>query len=233
MPPKSKPLPEASSIPLLPPRTRSETKNTDTKQDDLEEATTGGKQDSPEEKFADAEQSSGESDLTNSGLEETIISNSPSSEVKQSHLVEVSPTPPQQQQQQPDGSSRNAEINMANDDEANAANASTNCRLPLFWRSLPQLSFYQVQSVLEAAGVQADRTRYNLAVDALDPETLADISDLLARPPEENRYATLKARIHRLCRQTTPEDAERAGARRPETLSIYATHAHPGGHHGY
>ena len=52
--------------------------------------------------------------------------------------------------------------------------------------------------------VVIDKSKYNLVVGALDPETLADAADLLLDPPATDRYLTLKTRILE-CLSDTPE----------------------------
>ena len=89
-----------------------------------------------------------------------------------------------------------------NDDTAAAAK----CRLPPMWRAQPTVWFYQAESILDVSRVHTDRSKYNLLVAALDPETLADVADTLASPPEEGRYEALKARI--LQRLVDPPDRQ-------------------------
>lgn len=73
--------------------------------------------------------------------------------------------------------------------------AVQNCKLPRFWKDLPELWFLQVESIFLSNRVQSDKTRYHLLITFLKPEVLVEVADVLKTPPETNKYENLKAQI--------------------------------------
>ena len=84
--------------------------------------------------------------------------------------------------------------------------AGAACRLPRIWREQAIIWFCQVESILEESRVFSDRSKYNLVIGVLDPDTLAEVSDILLNPPREDKYKELKTRI--LERLTDPPDRQ-------------------------
>lgn len=78
--------------------------------------------------------------------------------------------------------------------ETELAAISLHSRLPAFWREDVGLWFGQVESVIASAKL-TDEQKYHLVVSVLDRTDLKQISDILRRPPETNKYATLKKRL--------------------------------------
>ena len=54
--------------------------------------------------------------------------------------------------------------------------------------------------------VVSDRSKYNMVVGALDPDTLADVSDILLNPAVEDKFGAFKTRI--LERLTNPPERQ-------------------------
>ncbi|CAB0043563.1 unnamed protein product [Trichogramma brassicae] len=73
--------------------------------------------------------------------------------------------------------------------------AVSNCRLPAFWRTGPELWFFQIESQFQVHNVTSDSTRYHLVVAALDVEAIAEVSDIIRRPPDAEKYHTLKTAL--------------------------------------
>lgn len=80
---------------------------------------------------------------------------------------------------------------------------ATTCKLPQFWRTNPELWFLQVEAVLNTHRIKGDESKYNLVVAVLDPDTIANVADILQRPPADGKYDALKAAIlHRMTEST-------------------------------
>lgn len=84
----------------------------------------------------------------------------------------------------------NSEQTMQNPQVARVA-----AKLPPLWKNKIEIWFIQVESNFQLAGISCDVTKYNHVVAAIDPETLAAVSDILMSPPKEKRYDTLKQRL--------------------------------------
>lgn len=70
-----------------------------------------------------------------------------------------------------------------------------NIKLPSFWQRDPVLWFAQVESQFHTNNVRADNTRYHTVVSALDCNVLQQVSDVIASPPANNKYETIKTRL--------------------------------------
>ncbi|CAB0038181.1 unnamed protein product [Trichogramma brassicae] len=73
--------------------------------------------------------------------------------------------------------------------------AVNNCRLPAFWRTRPELWFFQIESQFQVHNVTSDSTRYHLVVAALDVEAIVEVLDIIRRPPAVEKYRTLKTAL--------------------------------------
>ena len=62
------------------------------------------------------------------------------------------------------------------------------CRVPPFWKTNPDLWFYQVESLFQTNQVRSDDGKYHLVVGALDAEALQDVADILRNPPSRDKY---------------------------------------------
>ncbi|XP_030745006.1 uncharacterized protein LOC115874082 [Sitophilus oryzae] len=80
------------------------------------------------------------------------------------------------------------------------------CKLPPFWRTSPELWFFQVESQFQVHHVRSDITKYHLVVATLDHDTISDVSDIIRTPPLVDRYTALKGAI--LARLTDSPDAQ-------------------------
>ena len=97
-------------------------------------------------------------------------------------------------------------------------------KLPAFWESSPAAWFVHAESLFALHCLKDDELQYHHVVAALPSAVAARLVGLLTRPPESDKYVTLKSR---LLYSFTLSDAERAnelfslnglGARRPSEL---------------
>ncbi|XP_067121516.1 uncharacterized protein [Centruroides vittatus] len=64
-----------------------------------------------------------------------------------------------------------------------------------FWKSNPSLWFAQLEAQFSISNITADDTKFKHVVAAVEPEILNSVHDLILNPPEQNKFATLKARL--------------------------------------
>lgn len=67
-------------------------------------------------------------------------------------------------------------------------------KIPDFWQDQPRLWFLQVEAIL-AQQKAGDQSNYNMVVAKLGKEAIQQVADILEKPPEENKFSTLKARL--------------------------------------
>ncbi|XP_064479140.1 uncharacterized protein LOC135392354 [Ornithodoros turicata] len=97
-------------------------------------------------------------------------------------------------------------------------------RLPSFWPENPQVWFLQVECQFALAGITNQTTKYRHVVSVLPQDVAAQLVDLLATPPTQNPYDTLRTAT--LDRTTASErqrlqqllTTEGLGDRRPSQL---------------
>lgn len=75
------------------------------------------------------------------------------------------------------------------------ANGFRTVKIPRFWPEMPDVWFAQVESTLRSQGVQSDTEMYDAVLMALDANTVRQISDIVRRPPETDKFDALKAAI--------------------------------------
>lgn len=69
-------------------------------------------------------------------------------------------------------------------------------KLPDFWESAPQLWFVSVEAQFFVANVTSDEAMFCYVIAKLDrPALLNQVLDIVAHPPAENKYTTLRARL--------------------------------------
>ncbi|XP_054720158.1 LOW QUALITY PROTEIN: uncharacterized protein LOC129229806 [Uloborus diversus] len=66
---------------------------------------------------------------------------------------------------------------------------------PPFWKSNPNLWFLRLEAQFSLVHVTADETKFNYVVAAIDSDILSSVSDIIVRPPDTNRYETVKKRL--------------------------------------
>ena len=68
-------------------------------------------------------------------------------------------------------------------------------KLPPFWSADPELWIAQVEAQFRTRGITQDTTKYDYLVGSLNTETAAELRDILLNPPEEDKYAALRAAL--------------------------------------
>ncbi|XP_045772242.1 uncharacterized protein LOC123872132 [Maniola jurtina] len=68
-------------------------------------------------------------------------------------------------------------------------------KLPTFWQDKPVIWFAQAEAQFEIAGIKQDSTKYGYVLSMLDERKAEEVEDILANPPENNKYETLKAEL--------------------------------------
>lgn len=91
----------------------------------------------------------------------------------------------------------NEDVPKEKGDQAAAAELaaiSLETRIPDFWTDMPRVWFSQVESILspQKAG---ETTSYNVVVAKLGKEVIRQVADIVANPPEHDRYKKLKERL--------------------------------------
>lgn len=66
-------------------------------------------------------------------------------------------------------------------------------KAPNFWAQNPKMWFTQIESRFVTANVSADNTKYHHVVGALDGDILSHVSDIIEKPPMNNKYLKLKS----------------------------------------
>jgi hypothetical protein len=68
-------------------------------------------------------------------------------------------------------------------------------KLPTFWTTQPAVWFTQAEAQFHIKNVTQDITKYYYVVSALDQTTASRILDVLASPPENDKYNNLKTKL--------------------------------------
>ena len=83
---------------------------------------------------------------------------------------------------------------MAKSEEEGAVGTLT-VKLPTFWPDKTEAWFAQAEANFRARRITSQKTQFNLAVVALDADTIDGVLDLIEQPPDEDSYDKLKARL--------------------------------------
>lgn len=78
---------------------------------------------------------------------------------------------------------------------ASAEVARVSVKPPPFWKTNPSLWFVRLEAQFSLAGVTADETKFNHVISAVESDVLNSVSDIILRPPENDKYVTLKKRL--------------------------------------
>lgn len=88
------------------------------------------------------------------------------------------------------------QANESDEDEENAvAIGRVSFKVPPFWRTNPGLWFAQVEAQFATSNIVSDATKYNTVVAAIESSVLAQVSDIILGPKENQTFEQLKARL--------------------------------------
>lgn len=73
--------------------------------------------------------------------------------------------------------------------------AAVAVKLPEFWKCDPEMWFAQAEAQFALANVTRDETKFFHIVAKVDQTVICHISDLVARPPLEDKYKAVKERL--------------------------------------
>ena len=79
--------------------------------------------------------------------------------------------------------------------EEEATMGTLSVKLPTFWPYMPEVWFAQAEANFRARRITSQKSKFNLAVVALDADTLKGVLDLIEQDPDEESYDRLKARL--------------------------------------
>lgn len=68
-------------------------------------------------------------------------------------------------------------------------------KLPPFWNAQPELWFDQVEAHFHINNIKSDVTKYYTVIASIESSILSQVSDIIRKPPTENKYKALKDRI--------------------------------------
>ena len=80
-------------------------------------------------------------------------------------------------------------------------------KLPPFWAAEPEIWFAQAEAQFDLRKITADDTKYFYVLSALDQATASRLKDFIRNPPEEGKYAALRARLVETFDLSEPERA--------------------------
>ena len=83
-------------------------------------------------------------------------------------------------------------------------------KLPAFWPDKPEAWFGLAKANFRARRITSKKSQFNLAVVALDSETINGVLDLLEKPPGDSSYDELKARLIQAFKISTVDKIQRA-----------------------
>lgn len=81
--------------------------------------------------------------------------------------------------------------------------ATSTVRLPPFWKENPHLWFAQVEAAFIINRITSDETKFRYVILHLDPGVLPLVADIIASPPEGDRYAAIKERLTTVLGETS------------------------------
>ncbi|XP_058814445.1 uncharacterized protein LOC131678379 [Topomyia yanbarensis] len=86
---------------------------------------------------------------------------------------------------------------MLNDEvQPDVRNAAAVCvKLPEFWKTDPEMWFAQAEAQFVLANVVKDDTKFYHIVAKVDQSVICHITDLVSKPPQQQKYQALKARF--------------------------------------
>lgn len=85
-------------------------------------------------------------------------------------------------------------MGLSNSGESREINANEFrlLKLPTFWHKQPKLWFAQLESEFLAFRIRSDDIKYSTVIRHLDEQALVMVAELIERPPERDKYESLK-----------------------------------------
>lgn len=77
-----------------------------------------------------------------------------------------------------------------------------NTKIAPFWKNNPGLWFIQLEAQFNIAKISKDDAKYDYLVGNIESEILAQVSDIVASPPNTDKYSILKMRILQIFQAT-------------------------------
>lgn len=71
-----------------------------------------------------------------------------------------------------------------------------------FTKDCPDIWFIQMESQFSIAGIERDRTKFDHAIQALDPDVLVEVGHVVLNPSREGKYEALKAPLLKVFEDT-------------------------------
>lgn len=68
-------------------------------------------------------------------------------------------------------------------------------KTPPFWKGDPNIWFAEIEAQFTLGGITNYTTKYYHVISAVDTEILTQVSDIIQRTTETNKYDTLKSRL--------------------------------------
>lgn len=87
-----------------------------------------------------------------------------------------------------------------------AVDAAQLVKILPFWKENPSLWFAQIEAAFGISRISSDETKFRYVVVNLEPTILPVVADIVARPPDENKYLALKNRIVTSLEETSLEN---------------------------
>lgn len=82
------------------------------------------------------------------------------------------------------------------DEENNTPHsAAVSVKLPEFWKTDPEMWFAQAEAQFVLANVTKDETKFYHIVAKVDHSVICHIADLVANPPQQDKYKSIKDRL--------------------------------------
>lgn len=67
--------------------------------------------------------------------------------------------------------------------------------MPPFWPEEPEIWFLQIEGQFQIAGITNDLTKFHYVIGQLDRQFLCEVKDIIAKPPNTDRYDKLKTEL--------------------------------------
>lgn len=93
------------------------------------------------------------------------------------------------------GSDSNGLEAEPNDSTAQGYQVSARLKIPPFWVERPELWFAQIEAQFTLSRITSDAVKFHYLVGHVEGKILQYVSEAITNPPQNNKYAHLKARL--------------------------------------